>query len=56
MRGLPNPPAECDSMSEYTRGEVEEHFAELVAGVEDHAIFLLDRPGASRAGMRAHDG
>src|SRR3954453_11972567 len=32
-------------MSQYTRREVEEHFAELVAGVEDHAIFLLDPKG-----------
>jgi PAS domain S-box-containing protein len=32
-------------MSQFTRREVEEHFAELVSGVEDHAIFLLDPAG-----------
>jgi PAS domain S-box-containing protein len=29
----------------YSLREVEQHFTELVAGVEDHAIFLLDRNG-----------
>ena len=30
---------------DYTLQEVEQHFTELVAGVEDHAIFLLDPNG-----------
>jgi hypothetical protein len=30
---------------DYSLREVEQHFAELVAGVEDHAIFLLDPRG-----------
>src|SRR5436190_988287 len=30
---------------DYTLLEVEQHFTELVAGVEDHAIFLLDPNG-----------
>ncbi|HEX2476870.1 MAG TPA: PAS domain S-box protein, partial [Lacipirellulaceae bacterium] len=31
--------------SNYTLQEVEQHFAELVASVQDHAIFLLNRDG-----------
>ncbi|MDB5392306.1 MAG: luxQ 10, partial [Planctomycetaceae bacterium] len=31
--------------TDYSLREVEQHFAELVAGVEDHAIFLLDVNG-----------
>jgi PAS domain S-box-containing protein len=33
----------------YTLHEVEQHFTELVAGVEDHAIFLLDQNGIVRS-------
>ena len=35
--------------SDYSLHEVEQHFAELVAGVEDHAIFLLDPKGIVRS-------
>ena len=31
--------------ADYSLPEIEQHFAELVAGVEDHAIFLLDPNG-----------
>jgi PAS domain S-box-containing protein len=40
MAGTP-----ANSSSDFTLREVEQHFAELVAGVEDHAIFLLDPHG-----------
>ena len=33
------------SVPDYTLRDVEQHFAELVAGVEDHAIFLMDPNG-----------
>src|SRR5262245_13301940 len=33
----------------YTLRDVEEHFTELVANVEDHAIFLLDANGIVRS-------
>lgn len=38
-----SPDASCED--DFNLQEVEQHFAELVAGVEDHAIFLLDRNG-----------
>src|SRR6187431_956944 len=31
--------------SDFSLREVEQHFTELVAGVEDHAIFLIDSTG-----------
>lgn len=34
-----------DDPEQYSHREIEQHFAELVAGVEDHAIFLLDVNG-----------
>jgi PAS domain S-box-containing protein len=37
--------ARSDSASTYTLQEVEQHFAELVSSVEDHAIFLLNPDG-----------
>src|ERR1700754_4390685 len=42
----PQPPSTNGSDDDpYTLRDVEEHFTELVAGVEDHAIFLLDPHG-----------
>lgn len=41
-------PSEVGSGS-FTLPEVEQHFTELVAGVEDHAIFLLDAQGIVRS-------
>src|SRR5215210_7609664 len=35
--------------NDYSLQEVEQHFTELVAGVEDHAIFLLDPNGIVRS-------
>jgi PAS domain S-box-containing protein len=35
--------------NEYSLLEVEQHFTELVAGVEDHAIFLMDPAGIIRS-------
>jgi PAS domain S-box-containing protein len=37
--------ADAPLPADYTLQEVEQHFTELVAGVEDHAIFLLDPNG-----------
>jgi PAS domain S-box-containing protein len=36
-------------IQDYSLPEVEQHFTELVAGVEDHAIFLLDPNGIVRS-------
>ncbi len=38
-------PTATSRPDDYSLHEVEQHFAELVAGVEDHAIFLLDPNG-----------
>ena len=52
-------PTATSRPDDYSLHEVEQHFAELVAGVEDHAIFLLDPNGivkswnAGRAESRA---
>jgi PAS domain S-box-containing protein len=50
MQGASKPMDDSDSPdtthpNDYSQQEVEQHFAELVAGVEDHAIFLLDPNG-----------
>jgi PAS domain S-box-containing protein len=37
--------APIPDVDDYSLQEVEQHFTELVAGVEDHAIFLLDTHG-----------
>ena len=50
MQGASKPKDDSDSPdtpppNDYSLQEVEQHFTELVAGVEDHAIFLLDPNG-----------
>ncbi len=50
MQGASEPSASSESrgtsrVDDYSQHEVEQHFTELVAGVEDHAIFLLDPNG-----------
>lgn len=40
-----SPPEQASVPPPHRLREVEQHFAELVAGVEDHAIFLLDPNG-----------
>lgn len=38
-----------ETANEYSQQEVEQHFTELVSGVEDHAIFLLDSQGVVKS-------
>jgi PAS domain S-box-containing protein len=50
MQGASKPNDDSESsdtppVGDYSHQEVEQHFTELVAGVEDHAIFLLDPNG-----------
>jgi PAS domain S-box-containing protein len=45
----PPPVSQFGHQEPYTLQEVEQHFAELIANVEDHAIFLLDQDGIIRS-------
>ena len=45
-----------DTAPDYSLREVEQHFAELVAGVEDHAIFLMNPNGIILSWNAARNG